>query len=154
MKHDLVIIGGTVAKIPPAEPIPRLAGARVMVVVTVPLRPCIAVKTDGRYCGRLSEGTRCPTHTRDREYTRTRAKRAVRPYTNAERVRRAEVVAAHRVTFGNICPGYGVPSHVPSTPLSADHVLEVSAGGSEVGQLQVLCVSCNARKSNACRSQG
>jgi 5-methylcytosine-specific restriction protein A len=96
-------------------------------------RPCLD-------CGQLSDATRCPEHRR----AKGREKR--RPgYTNAERERRALVVAQWRRDRGDYCPGYNVPPHL--TPdLTADHITPVAAGGAEGGPLTVLCRACNARK--------
>lgn len=66
-------------------------------------------------------------------------------YNQAERERRARTVAAHRAVFGDWCPGYQRPAH-PSTDLTADHIVSVAAGGSEGGDLTVLCRGCNGRK--------
>lgn len=112
-----------------------------------PLRPCLG-GLDGKPCGRLSQGTRCPDHARQRERVRTLAKRDRRPYTHSERVRRATVVEAHRATQGEVCPGWQRPSHPtdPANPLTADHPIAVAAGGSEQQSLSVLCRVCNGRK--------
>jgi len=75
--------------------------------MVAPLRPCLGL--DGQRCGRLSRGARCPDHERARE----RAKREVRPYTHSERLRRAEVVAEWKATFGDVCPGWERPPHPP-----------------------------------------
>ncbi|MFI9558857.1 hypothetical protein [Nonomuraea endophytica] len=75
----------------------------------------------------------------------TRAKRQVRPYTSAERTRRAAAVATWRAEHGDWCPGWRRPGH-PARDLTADHIQAVAAGGREDGPLGVLCVSCNGRK--------
>jgi 5-methylcytosine-specific restriction enzyme A len=67
----------------------------------------------------------------------------------AERRRRADAVAAHRATVGDWCPGVpelGRPAH-PAANLSADHAVEVAAGGPESGPLVVRCVPCNSARS-------
>jgi 5-methylcytosine-specific restriction protein A len=103
------------------------------------LKPCLD-------CGRLSNQARCPEHRRARE--RGRPQRPTNLTRDAtERQRRADAVAAHRRTHGNWCPGYGVPAH-PSSDLTADHVISVAMGGDPNGELQVLCRSCNGRKSD------
>ncbi len=66
-------------------------------------------------------------------------------YGNAERTRRRRAVEAHRVVYGDVCPGFGVDPH-PSSDLTADHVTAVAAGGAEGGTLRVLCRSCNSRR--------
>jgi 5-methylcytosine-specific restriction protein A len=103
-----------------------------------PLKPCLD-------CGKLSAGVRCPPCSSRRGAAQTRAKREVRPYTYAERERRAQVVRAWVQTHGYMCPGYQVPPH-PSMDLTADHPHAVAAGGAEDQPLTVLCRSCNSRK--------
>jgi 5-methylcytosine-specific restriction enzyme A len=105
-------------------------------------------------CGRLVRGaSRCQRCQRDRE----RAKSARRPEykTAAETRRRREAVAAHRAQVGDWCPGVPElhrPAH-PSAKLTADHVVEVAAGGPEGGPLVVRCGPCNsARSANVRRS--
>jgi hypothetical protein len=103
------------------------------------LRACLG-------CGKQVRGkTRC----RDCQGTQDRAKQARRPerrtYSKTERRRR--LVADHRATVGDWCPGLGDhPAH-PSADLTADHVVEVAAGGLESGPLRVLCRSENSRRS-------
>lgn len=104
----------------------------------MPLRPCLT-------CGALSPGPRCPTHTRITERERTQSKRVRRPYTHSERVRRAAVVAEHRATQGDVCPGWRRLPH-PAQDLTADHPHAVGAGGHEQQSLTVLCRSCNSAK--------
>lgn len=104
----------------------------------MPTRPCLD-------CGRLSSGSRCPDHARVIARRTTRAKRQRRPYTAAERDRRAAAVAAHRATYGDWCPGWRRPAHY-ATDLTADHVVAVAAGGREDGALGVLCRPCNGAK--------
>ncbi|MCK2214275.1 HNH endonuclease [Actinomadura sp. ATCC 31491] len=81
----------------------------------------------------------------------TRSKRRRRPYTAAERERRAQAVAEHRAQYGDWCPGWGRPDHTaePWNPLTADHIDPVARGGPEDGPLQVLCRSCNSAKGSA-----
>jgi hypothetical protein len=58
-------------------------------------------------------------------------------------------VAAHRATVGDWCPGVpelGRAAHAAAN-LSADHVVEVAAGGPEDGPLVVRCVPCNSARS-------
>jgi 5-methylcytosine-specific restriction enzyme A len=88
---------------------------------------------------------RCTSCQRDRD----RAKRARRPDLDdaRERERRRRLVAEHRATIGDWCPGLGDhPAH-PSADLVADHVIEVAAGGPASGPLRVLCRSENSRRS-------
>ena len=65
--------------------------------------------------------------------------------TSRERKRRAQVVADHRLRYGDTCPGWLRPPH-PATELTADHVIPFAVAGTETGQLQVLCRSCNSSK--------
>jgi hypothetical protein len=103
------------------------------------LRPCLD-------CGRAVRGKpRC----RDCQANRERAKAAKRPdmRTHAETERRRRLVATHRATVGDWCPGLeDHPAH-PCADLVADHVVEVAAGGPEAGPLRVLCRSENSRRS-------
>jgi hypothetical protein len=100
-------------------------------------------------CSRMVRGaSRCTSCQAKRE----RAKRARRPDLHndrAERRRRAQAVATHRATVGDWCPG--VPeldrgAH-PAANLTADHVIEVAAGGLESGPLVVRCGPCNSARS-------
>jgi 5-methylcytosine-specific restriction enzyme A len=99
-------------------------------------------------CGKLGRWRhRCPRC----EALRERAKVAARPgrKSYAETKRRREAVAAHRATVGDWCPGVpklGRPAH-PSANLSADHAVEVAAGGPESGPLVVRCGPCNSARS-------
>jgi len=71
------------------------------------LKPCLD-------CGTLSATTRCPACTRPLERARDQAKRQRRPYTAAERQRRAAAVTAWRAQHGDWCPGWQRPAHVSS----------------------------------------
>jgi 5-methylcytosine-specific restriction protein A len=99
-------------------------------------------------CGKLGRWRhRCPRC----EALRERAKVAARPERKsaAETRRRREAVAAHRASVGDWCPGVPElhrPAH-PSANLSADHAVEVAAGGPESGPLVVRCVPCNSARS-------
>lgn len=102
------------------------------------LKPCLD-------CGRLSPGSRCPTHTRDRDAATTRGKRERRPYTHGEQERRAQAVRDHVALYGYWCPGYLVEPH-PAHDLTGDHPTPVAGGGREDQPLAVLCRRCNSRK--------
>jgi hypothetical protein len=68
--------------------------------------------------------------------------------TSAEIKRARATVRAWIETHGMLCPGVPSldrPPH-PARELSADHLQEVSAGGSEHGPLGVLCPSCQTAK--------
>jgi 5-methylcytosine-specific restriction enzyme A len=102
-------------------------------------RPCLG-------CAKPVRGkTRC----RDCQTSHDRAKRVRRPDLNnrRERERRRRLVAEHRATIGDWCPGLeDHPAH-PSADLVADHVVEVAIGGLATGPLRVLCRSENSRRS-------
>jgi hypothetical protein len=67
--------------------------------------------------------------------------------THAETERRRRLVADHRATVGDWCPGLeDHPAH-PSADLVADHVIEVAVNGLETGPLRVLCRGENGRRS-------
>ena len=103
------------------------------------LRPCLD-------CAKAVRGKpRC----RDCQANRDRAKAAKRPdmRTHAETERRRRLVATHRATVGDWCPGLeDHPAH-PCADLVADHVVEVAINGLETGPLRVLCRSENSRRS-------
>jgi hypothetical protein len=103
------------------------------------LRPCLG-------CGRSVRGRpRCADCSREYQ----RAKRARRPDLDDhhERERRRRLVATHRVTIGDWCPGLeDHPAH-PCADLVADHVIEVAISGLATGPLRVLCRSENSRRS-------
>ena len=85
----------------------------------------------------------------DCQRIKDQAKRARRPDLDdaRERERRRKLVAEHRATIGDWCPGLGQhPAH-PSADLVADHLVEVAAGGPASGPLRVLCRSENSRRS-------
>jgi hypothetical protein len=80
-----------------------------------------------------------------------RVKRKRRPDLDQrdERRRRERAVAEHRATIGDWCPGVpelGRGAH-PSADLTADHAVEVAAGGDPRGALVVRCNPCNAARS-------
>jgi 5-methylcytosine-specific restriction protein A len=97
-------------------------------------------------CGKQVRGKpRCSGCTAKRD----RAKAAKRPdmRTHTETERRRRLVADHRATVGDWCPGLeDHPAH-PSADLVADHVVEVAISGLETGPLRVLCRSDNGRRS-------
>jgi 5-methylcytosine-specific restriction enzyme A len=86
---------------------------------------------------------------RDCATTHERIKRARRPDLDDhhERERRRRLVADHRATIGDWCPGLeDHPAH-PSADLVADHVIEVAVSGLASGPLRVLCRQENGRRS-------
>ena len=65
--------------------------------------------------------------------------------THAETERRRRLVADHRATVGDWCPGLeDHPAH-PSADLNADHVIEVAVSGLETGR----CGCCAAERTAA-----
>jgi 5-methylcytosine-specific restriction protein A len=90
-----------------------------------------------RHCRQLvAAGVRCPCA----PSTRT-------GYDNAERRRRAQLVADHLEAYGPVCPGWRREMHeVDPSQLTADHVVPVAAGGDPRGTLQALCRSCNSSR--------
>lgn len=102
-------------------------------------------------CRALVRGKpRCADCQHARDLAKSRRKAARRPDLHndqAERRRRAAVVADHRAMVGDWCPGWErKPAH-PSADLTADHVREVGRGGRPDGRLVVRCRSCNATRS-------
>jgi 5-methylcytosine-specific restriction enzyme A len=96
-------------------------------------------------CGvRIPSGSRCARCASALQ----RTKRAQRPYTAAERARRAAAVEQWRRQFGDVCPGWHREPHGVAWPniLTADHVEAFAAGGAEDGPLRVLCRSCNSAR--------
>lgn len=147
-KATIFIAAGQDSTTPDPRPDTRRPGAdiRAPQVVTMPTRPCLgsALHQPGHTLTNRP-GSRCQACTNQVEATRTRGKRARRPYTNTERLRRAEAVKAHREQHGDWCPGWRTPPH-PARDLTADHPIEVASGGTETQQLEILCRSCNGRK--------
>jgi 5-methylcytosine-specific restriction enzyme A len=108
----------------------------------MPPRPCLD-------CQQLStNGSRCPQCERARARTTQRRKRVTRPdnATAAEKRRRAAAVAEWRSGNGDWCPGWGDRAPHPSTDLTADHLRAVAAGGTEGGELRVICRACNSAR--------
>ncbi len=109
----------------------------------------MALKRTCLRCGRLVRGV-CATCATARD--KAKAKAAKRPLlrSNASKVSNAALVSEHRATIGDWCPGVPElrrPAH-PSADLTADHVLEVAAGGSELHAHRVVrCRSCNSARS-------
>jgi hypothetical protein len=102
-------------------------------------RPCLD-------CGKAVRGkTRC----RDCQAKQDQVKRAKRLDLDDhhERERRRRLVADHRATIGDWCPGLeDHPAH-PTADLVADHVIEVAVSGLATGPLRVLCRQENGRRS-------
>jgi hypothetical protein len=115
----------------------------------------VALKRTCLRCGRLVRGVCGPCAT-----NRERAKTAKRPERkrNAAIISNRELVADHRATVGDWCPGLPGdatrPAHL-SADLVADHVREVALGGREDGVRVVRCRSCNStRSANIIRQAG
>jgi 5-methylcytosine-specific restriction enzyme A len=105
-------------------------------------------RTLTRPCLDCAKAVRGKPRCRDCQANRDRAKRAKRPDLDDHREReRRRLVAEHRATIGDWCPGLeDHPAH-PSADLVADHVVEVAIGGLASGPLRVLCRSENGRRS-------
>jgi 5-methylcytosine-specific restriction enzyme A len=106
-------------------------------------------RTLTRPCLDCAKPVRGKPRCRDCTTAHDRAKRAKRPDLDDhhERERRRRLVAEHRATVGDWCPGLeDHPAH-PSADLVADHVVEVAIGGLASGPLRVLCRSENSRRS-------
>ena len=86
-------------------------------------------------------GSKCPSCSKVYERDKSRRRRR----TAKERTRRQEVIAAHIRVHGWVCPGYERPAH-EAHDLTADHIVPVAKGGSEEGEVRVLCRSCNSRR--------
>ena len=97
-------------------------------------------------CGKQVRGKpRCGTCTARVARAKAAKRPGMRTYSETERRRR--LVADHRATVGDWCPGLEVhPAH-PSADLVADHVVEVAVSGLETGPLRVLCRQENSRRS-------
>ena len=102
-------------------------------------RPCLD-------CGKAVRGKpRCRGCSARTEQVKRAKRPDMRTYQEAERRRR--LVADHRATIGDWCPGLeDHPAH-PSADLVADHVVEVAITGLETGPLRVLCRRENGRRS-------
>jgi 5-methylcytosine-specific restriction protein A len=97
-------------------------------------------------CGRQVRGKpRCRDCQAKQDHAKASKRPVMRTYQEAERRRR--LVADHRATVGDWCPGLeDHPAH-PSADLVADHVVEVAVSGLATGPLRVLCRSENSRRS-------
>ena len=69
---------------------------------------------------------------------------ALRARRKADEQRSAELVQEHRLTRGNVCPGWGRPPH-RSDDLTASHRGSVADGAQGVFD-GVLCRSCNSTR--------
>jgi 5-methylcytosine-specific restriction enzyme A len=103
-------------------------------------------------CGKLGRWrSRCPRCQAQVDRRKARARPDLHNDA-AERRRRAAAVAAHRLRWGDWCPGYserpGRPGH-PSADLTADHAGMVGLGAPAGGPLVVRCRSCNAARAAA-----
>lgn len=98
-------------------------------------------------CGAITTyGTRCPTHAR----ARARGKHRPEYDTRAWKWTRRRVLAAHRRSWGDLCPGWNRKPHLAGD-LTVDHIVPLYAGGhlTDPGNLQVLCRRCNGAKDGA-----
>jgi 5-methylcytosine-specific restriction protein A len=96
-------------------------------------------------CGVVTSqrGSRCTTHARQSNRSRHNALYDTRAWQSLS----VRVIARHRGQYGNWCPGYGRDPH-PASNLTADHIVPLAAGGAplDIGNLAVLCRSCNSTK--------
>ena len=102
----------------------------------MPRKPCLD-------CGTLSAEHRCPQHLAEwkarREQARNRGKTTERGYDNRWRKLRSTAIAQQP-----FCTHCGT-----TEDLTADHIIPLSAGGTSTeNNIQVLCRSCNGRKSD------
>lgn len=73
--------------------------------------------------------------------------------TYAWRKRRTRELREHRAVHGDTCPGFRrTPHRAPR--LSLDHVTPLGMGGAVDGPTQILCPSCNTRRSNVMMPRG
>lgn len=87
---------------------------------------------------------RCPDHLREKRRLAPLSPTALDRNRNAERRRRAAVVARWVRDHGYLCPGWQRPPHA-ATDLTAAHVTAVAHGSD--GELNgALCRSCNSRQ--------
>jgi len=84
-------------------------------------------------------------------YEREKSRRRRR--TPKERTRRQDLIAAHVRANGWVCPGYERPAH-EARDLTADHVQPVARGGSETGEIRVMCRSCNSARGARVEGEG
>jgi len=96
-------------------------------------------------CGVVTSrpGSRCTKHARQSNRSRHNASYDTRAWQRLS----ARVIARHRGQYGNHCPGYQRDPH-PAIDLTADHIVPLAAGGAplDIGNLAVLCRSCNSTK--------
>ncbi len=96
-------------------------------------------------CGVVTSrsGSRCTVHARLSNRSRHNALYDTRAWQRLS----ARVLRAWRGQHGDWCPGYGRDPH-PASDLTADHVVPLAAGGAplDIGNLAVLCRSCNSTK--------
>ncbi|MFF1597681.1 HNH endonuclease [Streptomyces mirabilis] len=77
---------------------------------------------------------------------RQRGSASKRGYTSRYRALASSVIAEHRASHGDRCPGWGTVPHT-ATDLTVDHVIPLAKGGThDRANLRVLCRSCNSRK--------
>jgi 5-methylcytosine-specific restriction endonuclease McrA len=101
-------------------------------------------------CGVVTSrsGSRCAMHARQSNRSRHNAFYNTREWQHLS----ARVLRAWRGRHGNWCPGYGRAAH-PAIDLTADHIVALAAGGAplDVGNVAVLCRSCNSTKGDGSR---
>jgi len=103
-------------------------------------------------CGVVTSrsGSRCTVHARLSNRSRHNALYTTREWQRLS----ARVIARHRGQHGNWCPGHGRDPH-PASDLTADHIVPLAAGGAplDLGNLTVLCRSCNSTKGDGTRAR-
>lgn len=104
-------------------------------------------------CGVVTSrpGGRCLIHARLSNRSRHNTLYSTRAWQRLS----ARIIARHRGQYGNWCPGYGRDPH-PAIDLTADHIVPLAAGGAplDIGNLAVLCRSCNSTKGDGSRDRG
>ena len=96
-------------------------------------------------CGVVTSrpGGRCAEHARASNRSRHNTLYSTRAWQRLS----ARVLRAWRGQHGNWCPGYQRVAH-PASDLTVDHLVPLAVGGAplDIGNLAVLCRSCNSTK--------
>jgi 5-methylcytosine-specific restriction protein A len=104
-------------------------------------------------CGVVTSraGSRCTEHARQSNRSRHNALYSTRAWQRLS----AHVLRAWRGEHGDWCPGYERDAHAASD-LTVDHVVPLAAGGAplDIGNLTVLCRSCNSTKGASTPDRG